>query len=217
MVDHQERDDGTLDQLLGAAAPSRTIVTPAIEDELARMTVAAKDEGRSADRPRRAKRTAAVGVILAVLLGGAGAATAATIGEWPWWAEKPDGKYFYTAPSGEACEVRIGKFESSDPAVEAIMRDVQGWEVALDDGAIAAAFEAEKETHRQFEADMRAQGNEPYVQSEAVLYELAIYRVIQEYADDKLAAQGVDLREVSNGPLELGWSGEIKCAEATGE
>jgi len=215
--DDEQWDDGGLDDLLLAARPARTVVTPPIEDELARMTVAADGAIVERDHPRRVKHVAALGFALAVLLGGAGAAAAASIGEWSWWAEDPDGKYYYTAPTGESCEVRIGKIESPDPEVEAVMRDIQGRGVVLDEDDIAAAFAVEKQLHEDYEADQRAQGNEPYVQPDSVVYELAIYRVIQDYVDEKLAAQGIDLRDLSNGAFELGTSGEIKCSAVPGE
>ena len=217
MSDDGERTDATLNELLRASAPARTRITPVIEDELARMTVAAGDEMTTAGRPRHTERLAGLTVALALLLGGAGVATAATLGDWPWWAENPDGTYFYTSPTGDWCEVRIGKIESPDPAVEAIIRDMQGHGVVLNDDDIASAFEAEKQLHQAYEADQRAQGNEPYVQPDTVLYEIAIYRVIQKYVDGRLAAEGVDLREMSNGAFELGTSGEIKCSAAPSE
>ncbi|MDF2563454.1 MAG: hypothetical protein K0R99_4900 [Microbacterium sp.] len=217
MSDDEQWDGGELDGLLRAARPPRTVVTPSIEDELARMTVAAGGSVVERDRPRRVKHAAALGVALAVLLGGAGAAAAATIGEWSWWAEDPDGKYYYTAPTGESCEVRIGKIESPYPEVEAMMRDIQGRGVVLDEDDIAAAFVVEKQLQHDYEADQRAQGKDLYVQPDPVVYELAVYRVIQDYVDEKLAAQGIDLRQLSNGAFELGTSGEITCSAVPGE
>lgn len=211
-----EWDDETVDRLLGGVVPARTTITPAIEDELARMTVESGNTVKIADRPRRVKRVAAVGVTLAVLLGGAGAAAAATLGGWSPWAEDPDGKYFYTAPTGELCEVRVGNIYASDPQIEELIKDAQGWDVVLDDEAIAAEYADEERLHQEYEAAQIALGKEPVVQPDEVLYEIAIHRTIEKHVADQLAEQGIDLDDASIG-LSRGLSGEILCAEAPSE
>jgi hypothetical protein len=219
MSDNAEWDDGKLDALLRAGMPARTVVTPSIEDELARMTVAAGDGVAAGDRPRRTKRVAVFGAALVVLLGGAGAATAATISEWSWWAENPEGKYYYTAPTGESCEVRIGKTNSTSPEIEAMIRDTQGWGEVLDEDRIAVKFDRLLRTNREYEAAQIAKGEDPLLSTDAWIYEQAIDWVIRDYVEAELRERGIALIKISatENAYDYGWSMEVNCDEVTGE
>ena len=217
MSDDDERTDATLNELLRASAPARTRITPVIEDELARMTVAAGDEMATAGRPRHTKRLAGLTVALAVLLGGAGAATAATLGDWP-WAEDPDGSYFYTSPTGEECEVRLGKIESSSPEVEAIVRGIQARGHVFDEATIDAAYDFRLQDIRRYEAEQIEKGNDPLILSDAQIYEEAINDAIRAYIDKKLDETGIRLTQFSDdySSYDYGYTSEIKCSEVVG-
>jgi hypothetical protein len=52
-------------------------------------------------------RSVAIGTVLLLTLGGAGAAAAATISGWEPWVENPDAVVHFTLPGGASCEYRI--------------------------------------------------------------------------------------------------------------
>jgi hypothetical protein len=114
-----------LDDLLTHAAPRDIVVTPAIEDELARMTIAARtDHGRHSRGRRHLSRAATVGISTAIVLATAGAAAAAAFGPWySGWAEDPVATITYTVPSGDTCERRIGAIAGADPDMRVAVQD----------------------------------------------------------------------------------------------
>lgn len=117
-----------LAQRLTDSAPGVTELTPALEDELARMSVAAQRETKPARSGRRIlPRTAAVVVAGVLAFGGAGAAAAATGGWWTsWWAGDPDYEYYYPLPSGAQCEVLLGNITvtAGPPEVEGAIEEI---------------------------------------------------------------------------------------------
>jgi hypothetical protein len=96
--------DSLLDDLLSSSRPPVTALTPDIEDELARMSVMSRTDNRKPRGHRHISRAAALGVCTALVLGGAGAAAAATFTGWPWWKQEPPAPFSYTLPSGAVCE-----------------------------------------------------------------------------------------------------------------
>ena len=118
-------EDPDLDRMLGAAARPSTGLTPEVRSRLAAMAESAMASDR---QPHRRRAVLAAAVLAPVLLvGGAGAAFAATMvdwsqfwgmsTEWNGWAETPDASVTYSLPGGGACEVRLGDVTySPDPA-----------------------------------------------------------------------------------------------------
>ncbi|GAA3647702.1 hypothetical protein [Microbacterium marinilacus] len=94
-----------LDQLLDRSAPPapRRIDTTKVR--------AMVRDARAQSRPRRRVRAAALsGVLAGLLLGGAGAATAASVWDWGPDMGDPDRSYAYTSPTWGECELRFGGF-----------------------------------------------------------------------------------------------------------
>lgn len=117
-----------LDERLAQAAPRDVVVTSAVEDELARMTVVSRtDRGRTSGARRHLSRAATIGISTVIVLATAGAAAAAvTFGPWfSDWADDPVATITYTLPGGDVCERRIGAItaegEDSTAAVEKVL------------------------------------------------------------------------------------------------
>ncbi|MFB7250529.1 hypothetical protein [Microbacterium sp. NPDC056234] len=93
-----------LDDLLDASAPAvRTIAS----SDVRAMVLDARAQERP-DRPRRRVRAgAATASVLALVLGGGGAAVAAGLISWPEHLQNPDTSFAFEVPSGRACEVRL--------------------------------------------------------------------------------------------------------------
>ncbi|WP_409048711.1 hypothetical protein AB2L57_18275 (plasmid) [Microbacterium sp. HA-8] len=110
--------DSLLDDLLSSSKPPVSALTPDIEDELARMSVMALTDQRRPRGHRHISRAAAVGLCTALVLGGAGAAAAATLTGWPWWKQEPPAPFSYTLPSGAVCETRlVGNIQGPSPEI----------------------------------------------------------------------------------------------------
>lgn len=125
-----------LDLLLNSSAPDTA--DPDLSDEFAAMVAAARLEVRPV---RRLPRYVATGALVGILLGGAGAAAAVTLGDWSPWAQHPDYSYTYTLPSGVRCEARLGNVSGSDAELVGAMKEylasVDVLEIADVDAAIA--------------------------------------------------------------------------------
>ncbi|MEV8370054.1 hypothetical protein [Microbacterium sp. NPDC064584] len=118
MTERSNTPHDPLDGLLDDAGPATTLVTDAIEDELARMSVAAQTDHRPARAGRGFTRAGAIGVAAVVLLGGAGAAAASTGGLLPWWQQESPDSFSVTLPSGMNCEFQvIGNLQGPTPAI----------------------------------------------------------------------------------------------------
>jgi hypothetical protein len=222
MQDDSTREDGTrdetLDRMLAASGPRVTELTPAVEDELARMTVAARtDTAPSRGKSRRAGRVAAVGVAAALLLGGAGAAAAATGGFTSWWADEPAATYEFTLPSGARCEARWGNITAGtkdEPIAEAARR----WYATADvDALVAAGIDAQVALVRA--DDFATMDDEGHVVStedtrtDDSVYVRAVSELLYYALTADLERQGFDL-EFEEGDWGLRTSGEMNCPGA---
>lgn len=100
-----------LDELLDRSAPA----TRAADDAALRTMMA--DAAREVPRRRRRRRVAiAAGALAAVLIGGAGVATATDGFRWAPWAQDPLGAVSFTMDSGFDCELRFSPFAGgADP------------------------------------------------------------------------------------------------------
>ncbi|WP_127476400.1 hypothetical protein [Microbacterium sulfonylureivorans] len=209
MNDHERGEHDGLDRLISQSAPVRTVITTEIEEEFLRIARATGPALGTRKMPRR-WALAGIGVSAAVILGTVGAAAAVTFDDWAWWAQEPDGVYLFTSPTGDTCEIRVGRIESDDPQIERALRDAQGQDQVLAKSDIAAAVESERRLHEDFYKQQRADGIEPYVQPDSVLYEIAINRVAHDYALERLTDSGIDQAALQKAGFSA--SSQINCS-----
>jgi len=127
---------------LHEVAPRVTPDDETLAAHLVAMTVATTWNSQKTSRRRKAIAAAILAPVM--VLGGAGAAFAATTIDWSsfwgnsaagWtdWAQHPDATINYTLPGGGSCELRLGEFEySPDPTRPA--------DVKADPRVVAAAL-----------------------------------------------------------------------------
>lgn len=212
--------DDPIERMLTASAPSTTPVTADVEDELARMSVRARTD--HAPVRRLAPRVAAIAVVGALALGGAGAAAAATGGWSAWWAEKPDGVVSYTLPSGAQCEYRFGGMMIGT-AHEPIRDFAREWYASADldrivsDGVQANIQAQRADRDRWFVNDDGTRepawyGTDRYATPDAE-YDRAAQMSISHAFDAALRASDLDLEAASEG-RGLSIEGEGNCPGA---
>jgi hypothetical protein len=216
--------DDAMTRMLTASAPRTIALTPAVEDELARMSVAARTDTKpAASRKRLTPRVAAVALAGVLVLGGAGAAAAATGGWWSsWWAAEPDGVAHYTLPSGTQCEHRIGGLMIG-MRYEHIREFARDWYATADLDAIVAdgvdehIAAARADMDRWFWADDGTRqpawyGTEHYPSPDQEYLDAA-QQSISAALNDALEDSDLDLTIAPEGRgLEI--SGEISCPGA---
>jgi hypothetical protein len=132
-----------LDDRLAQSAPRDIIVTAAVEDELARMTVLSRtDGGRTSTARRHLSRAATIGISTVIVLATAGAAAAAvTFGPWfSDWADDPVATITYTLPGGDVCERRMGAIVGEDAELTAAIEGILTSPGFLDELDIDAAI-----------------------------------------------------------------------------
>ena len=96
--------DRALVALLDGSAPE-TPMADAVPDSVLKQVVNdARSELRRSRHRRMTPRSVAIGTVLLLTLGGAGAAAAATISGWEPWVENPDAVVHFTLPGGASCE-----------------------------------------------------------------------------------------------------------------
>lgn len=125
-----------LDDLLDGSAP----VAATIDKRDVRAMVAdARKEARFAPR---AKRTAVItGVLALVMAGGAGVATASSDWLWGDGLENPDRSYVYTSPTWGECEIRFSGYDTHNVFIQAdVDRVIDEWFVTTDVEAAADPF-----------------------------------------------------------------------------
>jgi len=124
-----------LDDLLDRSSP---VTRAADSANLRAMISAASREHR---RSRRRRIGLAAGALAALLVGGAGVATATDGFTWSPWLQDPLGSYSLTLPSGLECDVRIAHYTMpGDPlTTAAVNRIVEDWWRSTD---VIAAGEA---------------------------------------------------------------------------
>lgn len=124
--EHALEPDPQIAKWLHQAAPRVTPDDEVLAVHLAAMAAATTREQRNTSRRKQGIAVAILAPVL--LLGGAGAAFAATTidwssfwgisttTEWADWAQHPDATINYTLPRGGSCELRLGEFQySPDP------------------------------------------------------------------------------------------------------
>jgi hypothetical protein len=111
-----------LDDLLDCSAPATRAADPA---DLREMV---SDAAPKSPRGRRRRIGIAAGALAALLLGGAGLATAGS--DWRWGAgmENPEHSVTYTSPTWGQCELRLGEHQAVNPFDQpGIDRVIDAW------------------------------------------------------------------------------------------
>ena len=102
----------SLDDLLGHSSP-RTAAAPRLEIE-----AMIADARREVPVRRRVPRIALGVGLAALLVGGAGVATASSVWDWNSGTSDPNRSYAYTSPTWGSCELRFGDFVASNPLLQ---------------------------------------------------------------------------------------------------
>ncbi|GAA1683194.1 hypothetical protein [Microbacterium lacus] len=211
MTERSNAPHDPLDGLLDDAGPVTTVVSDAIEDELARMSVAARTDHRPARAGRGFTRAAAIGVAAVVLLGGAGAAAASTWGLVPWWQQNSPDSFSVTLPSGVNCEFQvIGNLQGPTPAISeetaAYLRSVDIATILDVDAEIQKQRMAPPSVARVDGKDIQVgYGTENYP-SPDVEYYLAVPAAVTTAVAAELQRNGYGV-----GPEDFSWQSEASC------
>lgn len=222
-MDIDDSLDDDIVRTLRHAAPRTTPVSERVENELARMTVAARTNQVPAGPDKeRGRRVVIRGAILGVvLMAGAGAAAASTATSWiSSWADTPALEFTYTLPSGSTCESRIGGLELP-PGFEDQESEILEHIASIDvmatidlDGAIAAARSSRDMWFETDEGvDVPAWYGTKYYPSPDREYSMAVQSGLREVIFDELERRGMDVR---SDPGLIRLEGETKCPEAKG-
>lgn len=191
-MDSNEHDE--LDHVLRRLASPATLITPAVEDELASLTIATQRAARPAPR-RRAWRLALSAGIPVVAVFGIGAAAMAT-GLWAPWALTPDGTFTYTLPSGVRCEQRVGDLQSDDPDIQRAVQEIFATTDVVATSDVAGRNErllADDSALEYAQATVDSTGAPGYGTVEDVIYGMAVRSAVLETVDDELVERGFDL------------------------
>jgi hypothetical protein len=206
--DHGE--EPTLVALLDEAAP-RTPLADAVPDS-ALHEMAQGARWNAGHRRRRATpRGVVFGTVVALTLGGAGAAAAATFSGWEPWVADADATVHFTLPSGTACEYRIvvnqNRADAADFRVaQDFLRSTDVLAVADIDGELGRVI-AREAAGDGTDADPTAQ-----VPSADQLYYRAVDGAITNVVWDALEARGA-ANPVTGSELSL--SSQSDCAGTT--
>ncbi|KQQ03413.1 MULTISPECIES: hypothetical protein [unclassified Rathayibacter] len=206
---HDVPTDRAMNALLDGSAP-RSPLADAVPDAVLREMVRGAEWEARRVRRRTTPRAIVIGTVVALTLGGAGAAAAATLSGWEPWVENPDSVVHVTLPSGIECEFRT-VVRQGDPAdVEAaqdVLRDIDTLAAADIDRELARVS-AREVTVRGENADTVASPTE--LHSEDELYRQAVTEAIINDAWDELEARGV-VDSVTGSDLSLG--AQSDCAD----
>ncbi len=132
-----------IDALLEHAAPPIADRGSGRDAALAQMAADARDTARPPKRSRR-RVTLLSGALAALLIGGAGIATANSDWLWSPGLENPDRSYSYTSPSWGQCEIRYSGFDTHNPFTQAdVNRIIDEWFANTDVEAAAQPYLAD--------------------------------------------------------------------------
>jgi hypothetical protein len=218
---------------LHQVAPPVTADDEALAAHLVTMTRATTLESRGAARRKQGIAAAILAPVF--LLGGAGAAFAATTIDWSWfwgfsstttewaeWAQRPDATINYNLPGGGSCEMRLGEFDyNPDPNRPAdVAADPKSVDAALDylrtgdvlaDSDVDGVIQENRSDENWTTDDSGAQvpfgyGTENY--NADVEYNLAVQEAVQEAITTHLDTRGIP----STG---LGYQSQEQCTGMT--
>jgi hypothetical protein len=185
--DHEE-----LDQVLRRLASPTTRITPAVEDELASLTIATRRAARP-DARKRAWRLSLTAGIPVVAVFGLGAAAMAT-GLWEPWAHTPDGTFTYTLPSGVICEERVGDLRSENPDIQRAVQEIYATMDVVADADVAARYERlliEDSALEYAQAMVVSNSGSPgYGTIEDVIYGMAVSTAVNKTVNEELVERG---------------------------
>lgn len=186
-TDHDE-----LDQVLRRLASPTTQITPAVEDELASMTIATRRAARPIVR-KRAWRLSLTAGIPVVAVFGIGAAAMAT-GLWAPWAQTPDGTFTYTLPSGMTCEQRVGDLHSENPDIQRAVQEIFATTDVVAESDVAARYErllTEDSALEYAQATVDSNSGLPgYGTIEDVIYGMAVRTAVNNTVNEELVDRG---------------------------
>ena len=208
-MDTKDRDE--LDRVLRRLAASTTQITPAVEDELASLTIATR-RAASPDARKRAWRLSLTAGIPVVAVFGIGAAAMAT-GLWEPWAQTPDGTYTYTLPSGVICEERVGDLHSENPDIQRAVQEIFATTDIVAESDVAARYErllAEDSTLEYAQATIEGSSSPGYSTIEDVIYGMAVRGAVLYTVDEELVERGFDLSDERN---MMSARGQALCGE----
>jgi hypothetical protein len=194
--------EDTLGERLMSARPRASVVTREVEDELARMSVAAWTDTRAVRSAPKLSRIVGAGIATAVLIGGVGAAAASVVG-WSMWAQEPDGSFAFTLPSGTICEGRIGGVEAEDPEIQEELSDWLSNVDLISVLAIDEAVTAVRADQERFAKEQAAQGVEYPMPDADQEYQLALSFAVEAAAYHELEERGYSLDRVAEAGLSF--------------
>lgn len=208
-MDTTDRDELDL-ALLNVAYPT-TQITPAVENELASLTIATLREARPRARKRGWRFVLTAGIPVVAVFG-VGAAAVAT-GLWAPWAQTPDGTFTYTLPSGVRCEERIGNLHAENPDIQSAVQDIFATMDVVADSDVDAWNErllAADSLHEYAQATVASSSSPGYRTIEDVIYGMAVSHAVLETVDQELVERGFDLSDERN---MISSQGQTLCGE----
>lgn len=186
------KDHDELDQVLRRLASPTTPITPAVEDELASLTIATMRAARPIAR-KRAWRLSLTAGIPVVAVFGIGAAAMAT-GLWAPWAQTPDGTFTYTLPSGVTCEQRVGDLHSENPDIQGAVQEIYATMDVVADSDVAARYErllTEDSALEYAQATVDSNSGLPgYSTIDDVIYGMAVRGAVGKTVNEELVERG---------------------------
>lgn len=205
------KDHDELDRLLRRLASPTTQVTPAVEDELASLTIATRRASRPVVRKNAWRLSLAAGIPVVAVFG-IGAAAMAT-GLWAPWAQTPDGTFTYTLPSGVICEARVGEIQVENPEIQRALQDIFATTNVVAASDVVARNElllSEDSALEYARATVEGSSSSGYGTIEDVIYGMAVRGAVLETLNEELVERGFD---VSNKRNMLSLRGQWLCGD----
>ncbi|ROP48228.1 hypothetical protein EDF44_3218 [Rathayibacter sp. PhB185] len=208
---HDAASDRAMKALLDESVPPTPLADAVPDDALREMVRGAERETRRGRRPVT-PRAVVIGTVVALTLGGAGAAAATTLSGWEPWVTNPDSVVHFTLPSGRECEFRsVAREGDPEDVKEAqdVLRTTDVLALADIDGELARIV-ARDVTVRGDDGDTVVPATELYSGDE--LYRQAVVGAIINVVWDKLEDRGV-VDPVTGSDLSFG--SQDDCAKFT--
>ncbi|PPF11422.1 hypothetical protein C5C74_07870 [Rathayibacter sp. AY1E8] len=208
---HDAGSDRAMNALLDESAPP-TPLAEAVSDSSLREMIRGAEWNARRGRRQATPRALVIGTVVALTLGGTGAAAAATLSGWEPWVANPDSVVHFTLPSGRECELRSVAKEG-DPEdikeMQDVLRTTDVLALADVDGELARIV-ARDVTVRGDDGDTVVPATELY--SEDELYRQAVEGAIINVVWDELEDRGV-VDPVTGSDLSFG--SQDDCADLT--
>lgn len=205
------RDHDELDQALRHLAFPTTQITPAIEDELASLTIASLRATRPVARKRAWRLSLSAGVPVVAVFG-IGTAAMAT-GLWAPWAQTPDGTFTYTLPSGVVCEQRVGNLHAENPDIQPAVQEIFTTMDVVAESDVTTRNEqllTEESALEYAQATVDDSESPGFGTIEDVIYGMALRGAVLETVDQELVQRGFDMSDERN---MISAQGQALCGE----